>query len=120
MISLPYLTVVLLLILGLYCVVVKRNIIKIILGMAILSDSVNLFLIVIGYKAEGIAPILTEELIHDLPHFYEFAVDPLPQAFVLTAIVIAMSVTAFALGLAVKIYEHYGTLDSRKLRRLRG
>jgi len=47
-------------------------------------------------------------------------VDPLPQAVVLTTIVIGLAVTVLAVGLAVRIYEKYGTFDITKIRRLRG
>jgi multicomponent Na+:H+ antiporter subunit C len=99
---------------GLYCVLRKRNIIKIIVGLAIVEYAVNLFFILIGYRIEGRAPILA----HDQQVLN--MVDPLPQAMVLTTIVIGMAVTVLAVGLAVRIYEKYGTFDITKIRRLRG
>ncbi len=117
----PYIVCVILIMVGLYCVACKRNLIKIIIGLIILSDGVNLFFICIGYKIGGIPPILHEETFkHGLEVFYALAVDPLPQAFVLTAIVISMSVVAAAAALAVRIYQLYGTLDAQKIRRLKG
>jgi multicomponent Na+:H+ antiporter subunit C len=116
----PYVVCVLLIMIGLYCILCKRNLLKIILGLIILSDGINLFFIALGYKAEGIPPILHEESFkHGLEFFYMAAVDPLPQAFVLTAIVISMSVVAAALALTVKIYHEYGTLDIQKIRRIK-
>jgi multicomponent Na+:H+ antiporter subunit C len=47
-------------------------------------------------------------------------VDPLPQALVLTSIVIGLAVTAFLVALAIRIYEKYGTFDVTQLRRLKG
>jgi multicomponent Na+:H+ antiporter subunit C len=47
-------------------------------------------------------------------------VDPLPQAMVLTTILIDLAITAVAVGLAVRIYEKYGTFDITKIRRLKG
>jgi multicomponent Na+:H+ antiporter subunit C len=46
-------------------------------------------------------------------------VDPIPQALVLTAIVIGLGVTALALALAIRVYGHYKTLDTRKIRGLK-
>lgn len=117
--NLVYAVVIVTMLLGFYCIVVKRNLIKIVLGLTILGDGVNLFLISLGYKAEGIPPIITSSFIEDINSFAAMAVDPLPQALVLTAIVINMSVTAFALALAVMIYRKYGTLDTKRIRRLR-
>lgn len=116
----PYVICVVLIMIGLYCVLCKRNLIKIILGLIVLSDGINLFFIALGYKAGGIPPILHEKIFeHGLEAFYEAAVDPLPQAFVLTAIVISMSVIAAALALSVKIYQKYGTLDIQRIRRIK-
>ncbi|MDH5662655.1 MAG: sodium:proton antiporter, partial [Elusimicrobiota bacterium] len=47
-------------------------------------------------------------------------VDPLPQALILTAIVIGLAVTVLIVSIAVRIYEKYGTFDITKIRRLRG
>jgi len=47
-------------------------------------------------------------------------VDPLPQALVLTSIVIGLGVTALVISLAIRIYEKYGTFDITKIKRLRG
>ncbi|WP_309493033.1 cation:proton antiporter subunit C [Candidatus Hecatella orcuttiae] len=116
----PYAVSMVIILLGLYCILRKRNLIKIILGMGVLADGVNLFFISLGYRAGGISPVLTEERIEHFSAFTAAAVDPLPQALVLTAIVINMSIAAFALALAVKIYQRFGTLDMRKIRRLHG
>lgn len=99
---------------GLYCILRKRNIIKIIIGLAIIEYAVNLFLILIGYRMHGRAPILAgDQQILNM-------VDPLPQAMVLTTIVIGLSLTAVLVALAIRIYEKYGTFDITKIRRLRG
>jgi multicomponent Na+:H+ antiporter subunit C len=99
---------------GLYCVLRKRNIIKIIIGLAIIEYAVNLFLILIGYRLHGRAPIFSrgQEILN--------MVDPLPQAMVLTTIVIGLALTFLLVALAVRIYEKYGTFDITKIRRLRG
>jgi multicomponent Na+:H+ antiporter subunit C len=99
---------------GLYCVVAKRNIVKIILGVAIIEYAVNLLFILVGYRMNGRAPILDKvQQIQDM-------VDPLPQALVLTAIVIGLATTALMAAVAIKIHEKYGTFDVTKIRKLRG
>ncbi len=109
-----YLLCVLLLLIGLYGVLVKKNLIKIIIGLSIMEYALFLFFAVIGYREGGTAPIITKG--------FEKAVfvDPLPQALVLTAIVIGLAITALLVSLAVRIYEKHGTFDIRKIRRLKG
>ncbi len=99
---------------GLYAVVRKRNIIKIIIGLGIIGYAVNLFFILIGYRFCGRAPIFAKEQIISHP------VDPLPQALVLTSIVIGLAVTTLMVAIAIRIYERYGTFDITKIRRLKG
>ena len=109
-----YLLCVLLLLIGLYGVLVKRNLIKIIIGLSIMEYAIFLFFAVIGYREGGTAPIITKG--------FEKAifVDPLPQALVLTAIVIGLAVTALLVAIAVRIYEKHGTFDIREIKRLKG
>ena len=99
---------------GLYCVLRKRNLIKIIIGLTIIENAVNLFLILVGYRKLGRAPIFAKDQI------ISNMVDPLPQALVLTAIVIGLAVTALIASIAIRIYEKYGTFDVTKIKKLRG
>jgi len=96
---------------GLYIILVKRNLIKVIIGLGILDTGVNLFLIAVGYITKGTAPIFSSPGIDP-----ERMVDPVPQALVLTAIVIGVAVLALALSLAIRLYQHHGTLNLRKIR----
>jgi len=98
---------------GLYGVMSKNNFIKKIMGLTIMNGSIVLFFISIGYKEAGLAPILEEGTTGSIPS--TILVDPLPQALMLTAIVIGISVTALALALIVKIYAKYKTLDIQQL-----
>ncbi len=109
-----YLLCILLLLIGLYGVLVKRNLIKIIIGLSIMEYALFLFFAVIGYRKAGTAPIITEGFERAL------FVDPLPQALVLTAIVIGLAVTALLVAIAVRIYEKHGTFDIREIKRLKG
>jgi multicomponent Na+:H+ antiporter subunit C len=117
--ALNYIIAVLLVALGLYCLLVKRNLIKLVIGLGVLTDGIHLLLISIGYRSGGIAPIVHGELLSDLPRFASQAVDPVPQALVLTSIVINICIVALALSLAIYAYRHYGTLNPFKMRRLR-
>ena len=109
-----YLLCMILFLVGLYGVIFKRNLIKIILGLCIMEYSTNLFLVLIGYINLKVSPIIT-----DNPNAKNF-VDPLPQALVLTAIVIGLSTTALLLAIAVRIYKKYGTFDIREIKELKG
>jgi len=97
---------------GLYGVMSKNNLIKKIMGLTIMNGSIVLFFISIGFREAGLAPILEKGTTDGIP---TIVVDPLPQALMLTAIVIGISVTAFALALIVKIYSKYKTLDIQQL-----
>ena len=112
MISLPFIAVAIILMLGLSAMVFKRNLIKVVMAIHVMGAGVNLFLISLGYRSGGIAPIFTNAPKLEM-------VLPAPQALTLTSIVINVSVVALMLSFAIIFYEHYGTLDSRK-RRLKG
>jgi len=95
---------------GLYALMAKKNLIKMILGITFLDAGVNLLLISFGYIGGGTAPILLNGV---KP---QDVVDPLPQALVLTNIVIGVSVTALALSVVIRVYKHYKTLNSDEVR----
>ena len=99
---------------GIYCILRKRNIIKIIIGVIIMEYAVHLFFILTAYRVQGRAPIFSPDA--DITNM----VDPLPHALVLTAIVIGLATTALLVALAMRIYEKYGTFDITKIRELRG
>ena len=103
-----------LILIGLYIVTVKSNLIKVIIGINLIDTGVNLFLIAIGYVRGGTAPIFSE-VAGDPTKM----VDPVPQALVLTAIVIGVSVLALGLSVAIRLHGHYGTLNLRKIKELR-
>jgi multicomponent Na+:H+ antiporter subunit C len=111
---LPYILCLILFLIGLYAVLVKKNLIKIIIGLGIIDYSLNLFLILIGYKKQSIFPILSKNT------QIQPIVDPLPQALVLTAIVIGLAVTMLMVAIAIRLYEKYGTFDITQIRKLKG
>jgi multicomponent Na+:H+ antiporter subunit C len=109
-----YLLVLVLFCVGVYCIIAKKNLIKIIIGIGIVEYAINLLFVLIGYRFQGRAPILAQDqIITDI-------VDPLPQALVLTAIVIGLATTALLVTIAVRLYEKYGTFDITEIRKLKG
>ena len=110
--NVPYIAVACLIIIGLYALVFKRNLIKMIIGITLIESGVNLFLITLGYRKGSVAPIYTSSPggVMSLP---------IPQALTLTSIVIGVAVLALMLSLVIQIYRHYGTLDVRKVGRLK-
>ncbi len=94
---------------GLYGLLTTQHIIKMIIGLNVFEVGLNLFIISIGFNADGIAPILT------LGAKVSDFVDPLPQAIVLTSIVIGFGITAVALVLARKIHTTYGTYNINEI-----
>ena len=114
-----YIIAMLLVSLGLYCLLLKRNLIKLIIGLSVMTDGIHLFLISLGYKWGGVSPVLYGERLSDLQGFAAKSVDPIPQALVLTSIVINICILALALSLTIFAYRHYRTTDLTELRRLR-
>ncbi len=105
---------ILLFLIGLYAVATKRNIVRIIIGFSLTEYAVNLFFALVGFKQDALPPIITDTKL--ARNF----VDPVPQALVLTSIVIGLATTALMLALAMRIYEKYHTFDINEIRRLRG
>ena len=99
---------------GLFGILTSRNIIKIVIGLSFMEFSIYLFLVLIGYIDNGQAPILADH-ITTAPY-----VDPLPQAMVLTAIVIGLATKAMLLAIAIRIYKKFNTFDIRKVTSLKG
>jgi multicomponent Na+:H+ antiporter subunit C len=111
-----YVVSIFLIVLGLYAVANKRNLIKIVLGMGIVDYGVNLLIVSIGFGPGGTAPLFVISELMQGAYF----VDPVPQALTLTSIVIGACVDAMALSLVIKIYRKYHTIDSTEVRRLNG
>ena len=99
---------------GLYGLITRRNLIKIVISLSIMEFSIFLLLAMIGYIENGIAPIVLPDKVG------QTYVDPLPQAMVLTAIVIGLATTALLLAIAIRLYRKYGTFDIREIKNLKG
>lgn len=101
-----------LIVIGLFAVVARRNLIRVLLGLAVIEAGVNLALVAAGFRPGAAAPIFEGT---GMPLAM---VDPIPQALVLTAIVIGVGVLALGLTLAIRIHRQYGTLDTVALTRI--
>ena len=111
-----YVASVILIVLGLYTIMFKKNLIKIVLGMGIVDYGINLLIVSVGFNDGGTAPIFKiSELVNGA-----YFVDPIPQALTLTSIVIGACVDAMALSLVIKLFKQYKTTDASEIRRLRG
>lgn len=95
---------------GLYLIAARDHLVRILLGLTLLESGVNLVLVAAGYRADAVAPILTETV-----HAGAAMVDPVPQALILTTIVIGVGILALALAVAVQLHRQYGTLSMRVL-----
>lgn len=110
---------------SLYGIFARPSLIKKIIALTIFSDTINLLAILIGFRhaePNPLPPIITSipPKHSDINLFVAKAVDPLPQALVLTAIVIGLAVTLFLIFTTIQIYRIYGTTDVRKISKLRG
>lgn len=89
-----------LILIGIWALLTRRNLIKIVIGFSIVDSGIHMFLVAIGYVKNGTAPIFDK----DLDHAATAAVaDPIPSALVLTAIVIGLAVTALMLSYVIKV-----------------
>lgn len=109
-----YLACAVLLLIGVYCIAVKKNLIKIVMGLVIMEYAANLFLVAIGYRQGGIDPIIK------LGEKGTVYVDPLPQAMALTVMLVGLATTMIMVAISMRLYDRYGTFDITKMRKLKG
>ncbi|MDK2866643.1 MAG: multicomponent Na+:H+ antiporter subunit [Clostridiales bacterium] len=97
---------------GVYGIIARRNILKSIISLSIMQASIILFFLSIRHTDQMVPPIgigLTGEV-----------ADPLPQALMITAIVIGVSVTALSLTMFTSLYHKYGSTNWKKVKQKRG
>ena len=102
-----------LILIGFYGALTNRNMLRMIVGFSIAATGTNLVLISVGFLPGRTAPVLDEQVTEAIAA--AIIVDPVPQALVLTAIVIGLGVTALMLAFAYQIYRSKGTLDISKI-----
>ena len=91
--------------------VLRRDVVRVVWGVAIYGQAANVYLVTMG-GLSGPPPILGHHV-----GAHPETTDPLVQALVLTAIVIGFGTTAFALVLTYRVYQEHGTIDVRELGR---
>ncbi len=96
---------------GIY-LLLRRNPVKLVIGFALLSNAVNLLIFVCAGLTRGVPPLIPEPEIRPLTEI----ADPLPQALILTAIVISFAMLAFTLVLFRRTFETIGTSDLDELK----
>ena len=111
---LPYLLAVWIFLVGLYGIVSSRNLIHIAVCVSVRQSGTYVLLLAIGYRKHGTAPVFG-----DIPTSRK-VVDPVVQSLTLTDIVVAVAVSALLLALALKTFEHQGSLDPHEVAELKG
>ena len=109
-----YWMIVVLLMIGLYVLMTRQNLVKKILGLNIFQLAVILFFVTQGKVRGGTAPILLEGQ-EDVVYS-----NPVPHVLMLTAIVVGIATTALALALVVRLHEAYGSIEEDEILRKEG
>jgi multicomponent Na+:H+ antiporter subunit C len=101
---------IILMMIGFYAMIGKKNLVKKLIGMNIFQTAIILYYISIGVKKGGTVPVLME----GLPHAADY-VNPLPHVLMLTAIVVSVSTTGVALAVLLLIYRRHKTLEEDEI-----
>ncbi|MDL1959482.1 MAG: cation:proton antiporter subunit C [Deltaproteobacteria bacterium] len=106
-----------LMMIGLYAMIAKNNLVKKIVGMNIFQTAIILFYVSIGVKKGATIPILEHGHgpdVHHVVHAVDY-INPLPHVLMLTAIVVGVATLGVALALAIRIYNNYNTLEENEI-----
>jgi multicomponent Na+:H+ antiporter subunit C len=108
--------------LGLLTVLTRRDLVKIVLGLSLMESSTYLLLVSMAYRRGSTAPVLVNPPKGKTPNqlAHGNVADPVLQNFCLTAIVIGVAVTAVFLTVAVRVAQHYRSVDADDMTALRG
>lgn len=98
-----YWVAIILMMIGLYVVITRRNLVKKVIGLNVFQSAVFILYISLGKVADGSVPILDDAI--------QSYSSPLPHVLILTAIVVGVATTALALALIVRIHEAYNTIE---------
>ena len=102
---------------GLWGILTRNNILRIIIGFSLFNTGLHIIMVSIAYIKKSTAPILDEAV--DKAEAAGLIADPLPQALVLTAIVIGLGITALMLVYALRMFKEKGTLEINNFRDLK-
>jgi multicomponent Na+:H+ antiporter subunit C len=110
----------LLIIIGFWGILSQKNIIKIIVGFTLINTGIHIMIISLGYVKGRTAPIIDNAVAQMANHnVLNSVVDPVPQALVLTSIVIGFGTTALLLAYAMKLFKSKRTLEINKFNDLK-
>lgn len=114
--KLNYWVYIVLMMIGLYAMIAKHNLVKKVIGMNILQTAIILFFISIGAKREATIPIIEHghgpgSQVVQAVHY----TNPLPHVLMLTAIVVAVATFGVALALIIRIHRRYHTLEEDEI-----
>lgn len=107
-----YWAIVLLLVIGLYGMVLKKNLMKKVIGMIIFQNAVILFFVTAAFKWGGTVPVVDHTIPTSDPANY---LNPLPHTLMLTAIVVGVAITGVAFAMLIVIYRNFGTIEEPEL-----
>lgn len=113
-----YFIYVLLMMIGLYAMLSKNNLVKKVIGMSIFQTAIIIFYVSIGAKRDATIPIIEHGLGHENAHHVINAIEyvnPLPHVLMLTAIVVSVSTLGVALAIILGIYKRYGTVEEDEI-----
>ena len=102
---------------GLYGALTHRDILRMIVSFGVADTGVNVVLVAVGYLPGRTAPILNAAV--PVADAASRVIDPVPQALVLTAIVIGLGVTALMLAYAYRLFRLHGSLDISRFTELK-
>lgn len=108
----PYWMCFLIMAIGLYGIICKRNLLKKVIGLTIFQASIILFFILLAFKDGSTVPIHAQRYSEADPLGY---INPLPHALMLTAIVVGVATVGVALSLLMRVYKDFGTIDEATL-----
>jgi len=106
-----------LMMIGLFAMIAKNNLVKKIVGMNIFQTAIILFYVSIGVKKGATIPIIEHghgEAAHHAVQAMDY-INPLPHVLMLTAIVVGVATLGVALALAIRIYNRYNTLEEDEI-----
>jgi multicomponent Na+:H+ antiporter subunit C len=109
---------ILLMMIGLYAMLAKNNLVKKIIGMSIFQTAIIVFYVSIGAKRGATIPIIAHGQGHDaVPPVIDIMhyANPLPHVLMLTAIVVSVGTLGVALAICLGIYRRYKTLEEDEI-----
>jgi len=109
-----YWSYIILMMIGIYAMIAKRNLIKKIIGMSIFQTAIILFYVSTAYKKGAAIPIIAHGSGHEEVISAHY-INPLPHVLMLTAIVVGVATLGVALALAMKVYKQYDTVEEDEI-----